>query len=275
MRSGAGFESIIIRVASVNGRHCLPPWPLTICHNLEASSVRLGPGHGLINVPGKSPVLRPAASTQDSPSMDKLTFRQRQPNQMSQSRMRLSLAAKNEPNRSHCRSRKIAHSPRTFPPIFRPIPLDPDTFCAALRITFTLVSCKLHRTSAAAGSAAQGGCNWGGGGALGSAEGCRNLKLILTLHPLCPATTTPNLHLSKSCFVTFCACAKICIRQLTLQKETHMCPGCQCVCARLIPCTLPNATVLLPPTSPAPRCVCVILCLLFNGKKQWVEWEVG
>jgi len=119
MRSGAGFESIIIRVASVNGRHCLPPWPLTICHNLEASSVRLGPGRGLINVPGKSPVLWPAASTQDSPSMDKLTFRQRQPNQMSQSRMRLSLAAKNEPNRSHCRSRKTAHSPRTpthFPP---------------------------------------------------------------------------------------------------------------------------------------------------------------
>lgn len=31
------------------------------------------------------------------------------------------------------------------------------------------------------------------------------------------AAAAPNLHLSKSCLLKFCGCAKICIRQLTLQ----------------------------------------------------------
>lgn len=113
---GAAFESIIIRRCSSQMQALFSP---LATNNMPQFGGRLPPACpdkcsclwvlGLW-YPGTGsrvpcPGCRLATSSQDdSPSIDKLTFRQRQPNQMSQSRMRLSLAAKNEPSRSHCMS---------------------------------------------------------------------------------------------------------------------------------------------------------------------------
>jgi len=42
------------------------------------------------------------------------------------------------------------------------------------------------------------------------------------------------------------------------------------VCVRLILCTSHECNSPAA-TTPMPHCVCVILCLLFNGKKQWID----
>lgn len=151
-------------------------------------------------------------------------------------------------------------------------------------------SCQLQITSHVCSSSSSSRISSSRGWSRGWAKGCRNLKLILTLHPSLSLLVDPNSDSSSNTqFASFkiVFCYILCMRKNlhttinTPKGDSHGSSGCECVHVGLIPCTLPNATVS-PPTL-APHGVCVILCLVFRSStrnswnmrttKIWLKYE--